>query len=171
MPPPRVVIESPYYSSSKVDQDRNIEYALECLRDSFGRREAPFASHLLYTRVLDDAKAEERSLGLRAALEWIGSAKHTAVYIDRGVSPGVRLGLQSAARVQVRSLRRDVDCVHRLQNAFDGRPSSLAVEQCLPHRLDTPVTEDYSSGRLVARRIVGWRCGCGAVRREREPLP
>ena len=175
---PRVIIESPYYSPDKDEQDRNIEYALECLRDSLGRGEAPFASHLLYTRVVNDAVADERRLGLTAALEWIRSSQSTAIYIDRGVSAGMRLGIQQVrlgiqqrldlSTVMVRSLRGDTTGAERIQAAYELRPSHLPVEQCT-HQLDSPLFG--RSPRGMAWNMVGWRCGCGQTRTGLEVLP
>ena len=162
----RVIIESPYYSPDPAEQERNIAYAMECLRDSLERGETPFASHLLYTRVLDDAKAEERRLGLDAALGWIDRADRTAIYIDRGISSGMRLGIQRAVPsipVVVRSLRNDGESVRRLQAAYEKQSTSLWREQCL-HVLDTPVFGCEDS-------ILGWRCACTHAQAPREVLP
>ena len=52
----RVIIESPYSPGSP----ENIEYARRCLFDSLLRGESPFASHLLYTQVLDDTDSKQR---------------------------------------------------------------------------------------------------------------
>ena len=62
----RVILESPYAG----DIQRNIKYARECLKDSIKRGEAPIASHLLYTQVLDDNIPEERQHGIDAGLAW-----------------------------------------------------------------------------------------------------
>lgn len=166
----RVVIESPYYSADKAEQERNISYALECLRDSLQRGEAPFASHLLYTRVLDDANVEERRLGMQAAMEWIDHSETTAIYIDLGVSPGMRLGIQQAYvpfRIAVRTLRGNMERACRLLAAYERHPSSLPADQC-DHQLDTPVIGVDRLDRCV---IDGWRCGCSAKRTEPEPWP
>jgi len=163
-----VIIESPYYSPDREEMGRNIDYALDCLRDSLGRNEAPFASHLLYTRVLDDSKVTERRLGLSAALRWIPQASSTAVYIDRGVSAGMRIGIQHAAytAVQIRSIRGDLAAVHRIQAAYERQHSWLETAQCAEsrHVLDTPILDSL-------RKVVGWRCGCRTVTSGPETLP
>lgn len=46
----KTILESPYSG----DVDKNIDYAKKCLKDSLDRNECPFASHLLYTQVLND---------------------------------------------------------------------------------------------------------------------
>jgi hypothetical protein len=88
----RVLVESPYAG----EVDDNEAYARACLLDCLRRGEAPFASHLLYTQVLDDAKPGERQLGIAAGLVWGACADLVAVYIDRGVSSGMRRGIETA---------------------------------------------------------------------------
>lgn len=110
----RVVIESPYASSTMQGRKDNITYLRRCLRDSLMRGEAPFASHAIYTQfgVLDDSVPEERHLGIEAGLEWGSSAKYVAVYVDRGISPGMCYGIARASRrgayIETRALDREV---------------------------------------------------------------
>ena len=89
-----VIIESPFAGKIK----RNIKYARECVRDSLLKREYPIASHLLYTQkgILDDSKPEERKLGIKAGLSWGKFAELTAVYIDFGISEGMKFGIKIA---------------------------------------------------------------------------
>ena len=81
----RVIIESPYAGDVK----RNVKYAKACLYDSLARGEAPIASHLLYTQVLNDKKPGERKKGIEAGLEWLEVADLHVFYIDLGYSPGM----------------------------------------------------------------------------------
>jgi hypothetical protein len=60
------------------------------------RGEAPLASHLLYTQALDDGDPDERKMGIEAGLSWGALADATVVYIDRGVSRGMKLGIERA---------------------------------------------------------------------------
>lgn len=66
------------------------------------RGEAPIASHLLFTQpgILDDADPMERTMGINAGLAWGGVADATVVYLDRGVSNGMRYGVDNAKRAQ-----------------------------------------------------------------------
>lgn len=100
-----VIIESPFAG----DIAANTAYARECMLDSLRRGEAPFASHLLYTQVLEDSDVRERGLGIAAGLAWGQAADLTAVYRDLGVSAGMRLGIASAQhlgrRVEYRTIR------------------------------------------------------------------
>lgn len=103
-----VAIESPLAG----DFDRNRRYALWCAYDSLGRGEAPFASHLIYPQVLNDTVARERALGIEAGFAWAALANLRAAYEDLGVSNGMRLGVEAAAKrgqaVQWRRLPPDM---------------------------------------------------------------
>ena len=88
----RVVIESPYAG----DFDANEKYGRECIADCLKRGEAPLASHLLYTQkgILDDTIPEERKLGIEAGFAWNTSAEAIVVYTDRGISKGMKKGIE-----------------------------------------------------------------------------
>jgi hypothetical protein len=94
----KVVIESPYGGSVA----RNVKYARAALRDCLLRGETPYASHLLYTQtgVLDDTIPEERKLGIEAGFEWRAGAEATVVYIDFGVSMGMKYGIAAAEELR-----------------------------------------------------------------------
>jgi hypothetical protein len=89
-----VIIESPY----KGDIEENVKFARACVRDSLLRGEAPIASHLLYTQpgILDDSIPIERMHGIDAGLEWRRVADATVVYVDRGITTGMRYGIDAA---------------------------------------------------------------------------
>ena len=110
----RVILESPYAG----DVSANETYARRCVADSLRRGEAPLASHLLYTQpgILDDTVPEERTLGIDAGLVWGPHAEATVVYTDRGISPGMRYGIERARddgrQVEYRSIEEEGDlCV------------------------------------------------------------
>jgi hypothetical protein len=94
-----VEIESPYTAPTEAGVRRHEAYARACLRDSLSRGEAPLASHLLYTQpgVLDDRVAAERLMGMEAGKAWGRFAELVAVYLDCGISDGMRWGIQRAA--------------------------------------------------------------------------
>ena len=75
----------------------NLSYARAALLDSLKRGEAPLASHLLYTQVLDDSVKEERVLGMEAGFAWQGKADLVAVYADLGISEGMGEGIRQAS--------------------------------------------------------------------------
>jgi hypothetical protein len=88
----KVVIESPYVG----DLVRNIKYARLCLLDSLKRGEAPYLSHLIYPLVLDDRVPEQRKTGIQAGLEWGRVADLRVVYIDYGITSGMKKGIEDA---------------------------------------------------------------------------
>ncbi len=92
----RVYLESPWAG----DTVTNYAYAIRAMLDCLRRGEAPFASHIFYAHsgVLDDLKPDERALGIQAGLAWAEVADATVVYMDRGVSPGMQLGIDAAEK-------------------------------------------------------------------------
>lgn len=100
----RVILESPYAG----DVEANVAYARRCMADSLARGEAPFASHLLYTQALDDSVPEERRQGIAAGFAWHNAAEKVAVYTDRGISNGMKKGIEAAShrglQIEFRSL-------------------------------------------------------------------
>ena len=91
-----VIIESPYAGATQEEIDIHVAYARACLFDSVMRGEAPFASHLLYPQILNDGDPEHRRLGIQAGLEIARRADLTAVYMDHGVSRGMKEGVKHA---------------------------------------------------------------------------
>lgn len=109
-----VIIESPL--GRRVDGTpctpqelaENVVYARACMADSLRRGEAPYGSHLLYPQCLDDAKPEERRQGMEAGFAWGYAASvvniystasaFVAVYVDRGITPGMVEGIERHRR-------------------------------------------------------------------------
>lgn len=100
----RVIIESPFSG----DVDANTQYAKECLLDSLNRGECPFASHLLYTQVLNDEMPEERDKGIAAGFEWMHAAEKVIVYQDLGISSGMQLGINNAEHLNIPVIYRNI---------------------------------------------------------------
>ena len=100
-----VIIESPYAG----DVHKNLNYARAAMLDCLSRGEAPLASHLLYTQVLDDEDPNERYRGIKAGLAWGQHADLVAVYADLGISTGMKLGIEAAKydkiEIEYRTLR------------------------------------------------------------------
>ena len=86
-----VDLESPFRGD-----EAYIEYARRAMFDSISRLEVPFASHLLYTQVLDDSDAYERDLGICLGKRWAKFCKASVFYLDYGWSDGMRLGRRIA---------------------------------------------------------------------------
>lgn len=97
-----IVIESPYGTNpdgTRADPEtvqRNVEYAKQCMLYVINLGYAPYASHLLFTQVLNDATPAERLLGITAGFEWGNHADEVYVFEDYGISPGMRLGIERA---------------------------------------------------------------------------
>lgn len=102
-----VIVESPYAG----DVEKNVEYARRCVRDSLSRGEAPIASHLLYTQpgILDDDIPHERNWGIEAGLAWRAVAHASVVYTDRGISTGMKLGIEAAEQAGLPVECRSID--------------------------------------------------------------
>lgn len=90
-----IILESPFKGSQTGTEEEHVTYAKRALKDSLERGEAPIASHLLYTQVLDDAIPLERNLGIDAGLAWKelrladGTPIPTVFYMDYGMSSGM----------------------------------------------------------------------------------
>lgn len=106
-----VVLESPYSAPDAAGVAFNVNYARACLADCLSRGEAAMVSHLLYPGTLDDDVEAERALGLAAGLAWLRVAEASVVYIDLGVTPGMRQGIDAAVAaglpIEFRTLRND----------------------------------------------------------------
>jgi hypothetical protein len=130
-----VILESPYAG----DVENNVEYARACLRDSLMRDESPLASHLLYTQcgVLNDDEPFERQRGIAAGLAWRRFAHCSVVYYDRGISSGMRQGINAAILqgiwVEPRSLKGAPvpnEFYDALNEARAAREKALHVPAC-----------------------------------------
>jgi hypothetical protein len=104
----RVIIESPYDADDQEHIDHNIKYAEICLLDSLDRGETPFASHLLYTRVLDDKVPDDRRRGIQAGIIWMAVADLVAVYMDMGITRGMKYGIEQASQLGIRVEFREI---------------------------------------------------------------
>lgn len=101
----RVIIESPLSGNWNV----NTEYARQCMADCLKRGESPFASHLLYTQILDDNLPIERELGMAAGFAWMEVADYVAVYTDLGISEGMKQGIKQAKAFGLNVMYRSID--------------------------------------------------------------
>lgn len=103
------IIESPYAAPTAAGIARNRRYLNACILDCVRRGETPYASHKMLTDALDDANAAEREAGIKAGFDMReavcscdgGHHVVTAVYIDLGVSGGMRRGIEHADSLSV----------------------------------------------------------------------
>lgn len=98
-----VIVESPFDATTQIGRSTNVAYARACVRHALLVGDAPIASHLLYTQpgILDDDVPEERGIGIAAGLVWLAVAHATVVYIDRGISDGMYVGIEAAIEARV----------------------------------------------------------------------
>lgn len=91
---PLVIVESPYAGGS----EWAAEYLSLCLAYCVSRGWSPYASHVLLTRpgVLRDSCPAERDVGVQLGFAWRRVADFTVVFIDHGLSEGMRLGIEHA---------------------------------------------------------------------------
>lgn len=103
-----VVVESPLSG----DFARNVLYAKFCMLDCFHRNEFPYASHLLYTQILNDQIPEHRAAGMQAGFRWAELAEMRVFYIDLGMSQGMIEGMLAAQQcgqvIRLRKLEKDL---------------------------------------------------------------
>ncbi|MBE9473077.1 MAG: hypothetical protein IMY75_13370 [Chloroflexi bacterium] len=96
----RVIIESPYgktvdgRQAGAIEIVRNVTYAQRAMAHSLSLGEAPYLSHLLYTQCLDDSDPVQRKQGIAAGRRWGDAAEVCAVYVDYGVTPGMKEGMK-----------------------------------------------------------------------------
>lgn len=105
-----VIVETPYASPSESGRALNQLYARAALRDSLLRGESPMASHMLYaqTFVLDDTDPDEHDLAVAAGQSWFPFVQTVVVYIDRGISEGMREGISRARELGVAVEERSI---------------------------------------------------------------
>lgn len=129
MPRPLVIIESPYgrrpdgSAALPSERSENMVYLWDCVRDSIHRGEAPFASHGFYTYALVNETDEQRAAGMECGLAWGEKADLVAVYVDRGITEGMFIGIQAA-------LRRGQKVVYR---------SLVPMPEWFTERVDHPI--------------------------------
>ena len=142
---PYTVIESPFSAPTIDELVRNIQYAMLAVRDSLSRGEAPYASHLFYTQMLDDNDSAERQLGMDAGLTICQHADQTAVYVDLGVSHGMEYGINTAKKAAWATTER------RLfpDTASPDEINALLLQEYEKHDLPSPDVIASIYGRII----------------------
>ena len=120
------VVESPYLGGPPWA----LLYARLALREQLDLGRIPFASHLLYPQALNDAKPEQRKLGIEAG--WIPYAMGAiaAVYVDFGITLGMQEGIEEAKRLGCKLEARAFGTAHRevVLRAAGGAPYPYGPE-------------------------------------------
>ncbi len=89
----RIFICSPYAG----DVENNVEAARKLCRKAIEAGHAPFAPHLHYPGIVDDAELEERAAGISSGLRFMEACDEVWAYIGKGRSPGMIQELTYAA--------------------------------------------------------------------------
>lgn len=122
-----VILESPFKGATEQEFERNVLYAQFCVLDSLQKSEAPYASHLLYTQVLNEQDPQQRTFGIDAGLEFGKVCSKSVVYTDLGISEGMQKGIQHALMqgrpIEMRTLPPE------LKAAFEQRLLTHAHEK------------------------------------------
>lgn len=93
--PTRVILESPFAGDFK----NNVKYASDCIFSLVLKHgKAPMASHLIYTKMLDDDNPSERKIGIDAGLSYGRFADESVICVDRGLSNGIKYGILNAEK-------------------------------------------------------------------------
>lgn len=108
-----VIVESPFAAPTPEGLERNARYLDACILDCLRRGETPYASHRMLTGALRDAVPEEREQGIKAGFDMRealsnagGTSVVTAIYLDLGMSDGMRRGVEHSDEL-------DIACDHR----------------------------------------------------------
>lgn len=114
----RVCIESPL----KGDLKGNVQYARTCLRHVLDEGHAPFASHLLYTQVLDDRVEEHRELGITAGLAHGDNCDERWFFVDKGWSDGMYRAMKHAEAIGQRTRCISLEKLSRAKALIEATP-------------------------------------------------
>lgn len=128
------IIESPFSAPTHDEIVRNVYYAMLAVRDSLSRDEAPYASHLFFTQMLDDNIPHERTLGIEAGLSIGKNAVSTAVYADLGVSHGMKLGIEAAEQAGRPVVERQLFASSLTLTEIEQQIHSEVERHHLPHK-------------------------------------
>ena len=85
-----VYIASPYRTKNIIKKIKYIVYAKKLTREAMYRGYTPIATHLFLTRVLNDNKADERELGLKAGQELLQKCDYILIGTKYGTSKGMK---------------------------------------------------------------------------------
>lgn len=103
-----VLVVTPFMAEDPAKAAKMNRYALRATKDSLGKNEAPLASHLFYSEVLNVRNPIERDIGLQSQLTWLKAADIVAVYLDFGITPAMQVAINAAVlknkRIEYRTI-------------------------------------------------------------------
>lgn len=135
----RVLVESPYAANDGYTVEENIAYARECCNHCLKNDEAPYASHLFYTQegLLDDDIPEEREAGINAGLLWGAVSDKSVIYVDHGISQGMRYGIENAIKndreIEVRTLRDNNQLKENVERYIEEFKQKIGKDKTKQH--------------------------------------
>lgn len=91
-----IVVESPFASDDPLVLADNIIYARRAMKSVIDLGGIPFASHLLFTQVMDDTDLSDRQKGISFGFAFWQAAKTVRFFNDYGMSPGMENALMRA---------------------------------------------------------------------------
>lgn len=100
----RVFVCSPYRAVGGNSVQDNVDLAWRLCKAVLDSGNAPFASHLFYTQLLDDAVERERDLGINAGQRWLESCEEIWVYDALGISSGMHRDVGAAAKCGAKAI-------------------------------------------------------------------
>ena len=89
------IVVTPFMAEDPAKARLAKRYALRAIRDSLNRQESPLAAHVMYYD-LNIRNPIERDIGLHAQLSWIKNADVVVVYVDLGITPAMKVVINTA---------------------------------------------------------------------------
>lgn len=93
------ILVTPFMAEDPSNASKMNRYAIRATKDSLNKNEAPLASHLFFSEVLNVKNPIERDIGLHSQLMWMRSAKLVAVYSDFGITPAMQTVINAATQL------------------------------------------------------------------------
>ena len=87
---PICIVESPFRARTAHEFKKHIQYRNRCIKFCIDGGFVPLASHMMYTKVLDDNIPAERDLGISLGYELYRVASMVFFFTDLGVSEGMQ---------------------------------------------------------------------------------
>lgn len=141
----RAYLISPYSG----DTERNVKYALKAMHHCFAIGYSPYASHIFLAAsgCLDDNDPKDRDFGFQAGYAFLAVCEKAFVFMDLGVSRGMRADLDAARRLAipidyvsiVAGVVPTVDAIHRLMLPHEHMP-------CAACQIEKERTEELKNG-------------------------
>lgn len=104
-----VAIVSPYNSDTEEGRRANLDYARAAAHDCLHRGEIPLALHLVLGDPSVPETPEIRALALAGSFHLINAVDKVVIYLDRGISEGMRIEMYTAVHADKPVEHRIID--------------------------------------------------------------